>query len=614
MCGIAGYYSTNQVFASEELEAMTSCIAYRGPDADGFFSTSFCGLAHRRLKIIDLSNAANQPMTSHSGRYVMVFNGEIYNYNDLRREFQIKAHTTSDTEIILELFELLGVERAVSLCNGMFAIALYDTQTNALTLIRDRMGIKPLFYYWDGKNFAFASEIKSLLTLSYIQKNKYINTGAISTFLHLGYTGVEETMYTNMYKLPAGSYLHIHKQTMNIQSYWNILEKIKPECTTDFVEARETLRDLIEQSVRYRLQSDVDFGCFLSGGIDSSIVAAVAQRNLSSRLKTFTIGFENAKHDESAHAQKIADFLGSEHHELRVTQEHARSLVDKLLTVYDEPYADSSAIPTMLVSELAGRSVSMTLSGDGGDELFMGYGAYSWAERLHKPFWQLAHLPVSMLLALGNNRHKRAGMVFQYPSKAHIPSHIFSQEQGYFSRAEIQSILTCPKPIAVDEYPNQISRVLTPSENQALFDMRYYLCDDLLTKVDRATMQYSIESRVPLLDYTIVEFALNLSPKLKQHNGISKYLLKQVLYEYIPAELFNRPKWGFSIPLDSWLLGDLQYLIHDYVSQEMIEKYGVFRWDEVQKLKQRFLFKGHHYLYNRLWLIITMQRFLHAHF
>ncbi len=428
--------------------------------------------------------------------------------------------------------------------------------------------------------------------------------------MHLGYTGTENTIYTNIFKLSAGSYLTIHEKTTKITSYWNILEKIKPTYTTNFIEARETLRDLLEQSVRYRLQSDVDFGCFLSGGIDSSLVAAIAQRNSSSRLKTFTIGFEHAKHDERTYAKSIADFLGTDHHELIVTEKDARMLVEKLLTVYDEPYADSSAIPTMLASELASRSVSMVLSGDGGDELFMGYGAYSWAERLHNPFWQILHTPIAQVLKCGNNRHKRAAAVFQYPSKNHIPSHISSQEQGYFSRREIQSILRFPTPIIVDEYPQQLQRVLTPAENQALFDMRYYLCEDILTKVDRASMHYSIESRVPLLDYSIVEFALNVSPQLKQHQDISKYVLKQVLYEYIPAELFNRPKWGFSIPLDMWLLGGFQYLIHDYLSQQKIEKHGVFVWNEVQKLIHRFLHKGHHYLYNRIWLLITMQRFL----
>lgn len=610
MCGIAGYYSIKQIFAFDELKLMAAAITHRGPDAADFFSSSHCGLAHQRLKIIDFSNEANQPMKSHSGRYVMVFDGEVYNYNDLRREFQIPARTTSTAEIILELCEQLGVEHAISLCNGMFAIALYDTQTNTLTLIRDRMGIKPLFYYWDGEHLAFASEIKSLLKLSYIQKNKQLHAHAISTFLHLGYTGTEHTIYTNIFKLPAGSYLTIHEKTIKITSYWNILEKIKPTCITNFIEARETLRDLLEQSVRYRLQSDVDFGCFLSGGIDSSLVAAIAQRNSSSRLKTFTIGFEHAKHDERTYAKSIADFLGTDHHELIVTEKDARMLVEKLLTVYDEPYADSSAIPTMLASELASRSVSMVLSGDGGDELFMGYGAYSWAERLHNPFWQMLHTLVAQLLKYGNNRHKRAAAVFQYPSKNHIPSHISSQEQGYFSRREIQSILRFPTPIIVDEYPQQLPRVLTPAENQALFDMRYYVCEDILTKIDRASMHYSIESRVPLLDYSIVEFALNVSPQLKQHQDISKYVLKQVLYEYIPAELFNRPKWGFSIPLDMWLLGDFQYLIHDYLSQQKIEKHGVFVWNEVQKLIYRFLHKGHHYLYNRIWLLITMQRFL----
>lgn len=254
----------------------------------------------------------------------------------------------------------------------------------------------------------------------------------------------------------------------------------------------------------------------------------------------------------------------------------------------------------------------MTLSGDGGDELYMGYGAYNWAERLHKPFWKYAHSLAGSVLQYGTDRHKRAGKVFLYPSADNMSSHIFSQEQGYFSRLEIDRILSpdISRAISIDEQPDNLNRILTPAENQAFFDMRYYLCEDLLTKVDRASMHYSLESRVPLLDHTLVEFALNLSPELKKKGDVSKYLLKQVLYEYIPAELFDRPKWGFSIPLQQWLRGELQYLIHDYLSKESIESVGIFNYPEVERLIHLFLHKNQHHIYNRLWLMILLQRFI----
>ncbi len=612
MCGIAGYFSNSRVFQAEELKNMANAMAHRGPDADGFFSDDCVGLCHRRLKIIDLSDAANQPMASQSERFVMVFNGEIYNYDEIRREFQIPVKTTSDTEVILELFDKIGVRKTLELCNGMFAIALYDKQEKKLSLIRDRMGIKPLHYYWDGKNLAFASEIKSLLQLSYIAKSKSMNYSAINEFLHLGYTGKTNTAYSNIFKLEAGNILEISQEKINILPYWCLLEKIQKETITDFVQAREILRDLVEDSVRYRLKSDVDFGAFLSGGIDSSLVAAVAQRNLSTKLKTFTIGFKDAKHNESEFARKVSEYLGTEHYEMLVTEKDAIDLVPNLLNVYDEPFADSSAFPTMLVSKLAKQHVSMTLSGDGGDELFMGYGAYNWAKRLENPLVQNFRKPISAILSCGKDWHKRGGKVFNYDSKENIPSHIFSQEQGFFSRNEISKLLN-PQfrtEINLEQNPCSLARKLTACENQAVFDMRYYLCEDLLTKVDRASMQYSLESRVPLLDYNIVEFALNVSQDLKIKNKTQKYLLRQVLFEYIPAELFQRPKWGFSIPLQSWLQTDLQFLIHDYLNEKKISEYGLFDSKEVKNLTNLFLKKGQKHLYNRIWSIILVQKFM----
>lgn len=614
MCGIAGYYSSTGAFKAHDLQSMGQALSHRGPDADGFYNDAIVGLVHRRLKILDLSQAANQPMFTANKQHTIVYNGEVYNFDDIRREYQIPATTSSDTEIILYLLAHKGVQ-ACNEFNGMFAIAWYDTVQQKLTLIRDRMGIKPLYYFWDGQNFAFASEIKALVQLPYIAQNTSLNKRALQEFLHVGYSGIEETFYTNIYKLAAGAALTIQNNSVTIEKFWDIHSKIQTEPITDYYQAKETLRDLVESSVRFRLKSDVPFGTFLSGGIDSSLVTAVAQRNVSGKLKTFTIAFADSKYNEAEHARKVANYLGTDHTELLVTQTDAIRLALDMLNVYDEPYADSSAIPTMMVSQLARSQVTMTLSGDGGDELFMGYGAYTWAQRLQNPWLHMARKPLSFAMKCGNDRYTRVAKLIDYPSDAHKPSHIFSQEQGFFSRGEIRELLADFEhdSIQIQEYYN-VARTLSARENQAFFDMNYYLREDLLTKVDRASMRYSLESRVPLLDYTIVEFALNVDESLKIKNNSHKYLLKQVLYDYVPAELFQRPKWGFSIPLQTWLRTDLQFLIHDYLREDCIKKHGIFNSRIVQEMVRKFLVHNHHHLYNRIWCMILVQRFMEENF
>jgi asparagine synthase (glutamine-hydrolysing) len=612
MCGITGFFTPQRVFSEPELHNMTNIIAHRGPNAEGFYFDNEIGLGHRRLSIIDLSDSANQPMMSASGRYIIVFNGEVYNYSELRQEFQLKCKTSSDTEVILQMFELFKHD-AVQYFNGMFAFAIYDLHEKNLFVYRDRMGIKPLYYFWDGKNFAFASELKCLLQLNYIKSNISIDYNSVNEFLHLGYVPVPNSIYKNIKKLNSGAFIEISSSKFEINNYWNIENKIlaKKNLIEDEMQAHEILRDLITSSVRYRLKSDVPFGTFLSGGIDSSIVTAVAQKQLYTQLNTFSIGFADSKHDESQYAKKIAEYLGTKHHELIVTEQDAIKLVNSLNDIYDEPYADSSAIPTLLVSKMARENVTMALSGDGGDELFMGYGSYTWAERLQNKKLQKFRKPLSFAMSFMNNKYKRVSHLINYEDISSIKSHIFSQEQYLFSRKEITNLLNPDfrNEIRIAESFNT-ERELTETEQQSLFDMKYYLKDDLLVKVDRASMYHSLEVRVPLLDYNIVEFALNLSPKLKIKNGVSKYLLKEVLYDFVPAHLFNRPKWGFSIPLDKWLKNDLSFLINDYLSSSEINKYGILSEQKVERLKYLFLKKNHSYLYNRIWLLIVLQKFL----
>ncbi len=615
MCGIAGFYSNNRYFSETDLHNMTNAMQHRGPDAAGFYlnEDKTCGLGHRRLSIIDLSAAANQPMYSQSGRYIMVFNGEVYNFREIQEKLNIKPRTTSDTEIILEAFEQKGVD-FVQLLNGMFAIAIYDTREHALYLFRDRLGVKPIYFYNQGGNFAFGSEIKSLLQHAQLKSTLSVYKPAVRTFLYAGYVPEPHTIYQQIDRLPAGSCAIIKNGKTTITSYWKPEENLKPHLTGNFDWAKKELKELLTTSVRYRMISDVPFGTFLSGGIDSSAVTAIAQTISSQPVKTFSIGFKEAKFNESEYARKVSAHLGTEHYEFIVTENDALELIDKMMVAYDEPYADSSAIPTMLVSKLARKYVTMTLTGDGGDELIMGYGAYEWAQRLSNPLVQTFRKPIALALSQMGNTYKRGAGVFNFKNKARIKSHIFSQEQYFFSEDELDEIV---KPdynaeILFNESFSNLGRKLSAAEEQALYDVKYYLKDDLLVKVDIATMQFSLEARSPFLDYRIVEFALNLSEDLKKKDGVSKYLLKEVLYDYVPRSFFERPKWGFSIPLHKWLKKDLHYLIDKYLSNEMVAKSGVVQPQKVKQLLARFE-NGEDFLYNRIWVLILLHKWMNDH-
>ena len=608
MCGLAGIYDPNGVW-KESVKQMTDAIAHRGPDAEGFFVDGKFGLGHRRLSIIDLSSASNQPMQSHCGRYWMVFNGEVYNYRDVAKDLDVQLKTTGDSEVILEAFAKWGPEM-VNRLNGMFVIVIFDKLDQKFYFFRDRMGIKPLYIYRKDRMMAFASEIKSIVALKK-QVRLTVNKDAIPYFLHLGYIPQPLTIYNEIEKFPSGSWAVSDGKSFEINSYWKASEKVSSKVLSNEKEAKSQLKNLLQASVERRLMSDVPFGTFLSGGIDSSLVTALAQNVSSDKLKTFSIGFDDAKHDESGFARQVSQHLGTEHFEYRVTKKDALELIPTLLPQYDEPYADSSAIPTMLVSKMARQEVTMTLSGDGGDELFHGYGMYNWAERMANPAIRALSGPICKALALGDDRYKRIAKVFDHSGTARIHSHVFSQEQYMFSEAEIKQLLvdSGSSNYSLLNLNSNLPRKLTPAENQALFDIEHYLKDDLLTKVDIASMRYSLEARVPILDHTVVEFALNLDPKLKVKNGVQKYLLKEVLYDFVPKKIFDRPKWGFSVPLEKWLKSDLAYLIEENLNEKTIEEIGLVKWVEVEKLLQLFQ-SGQDHLYNRVWLLILLHQWM----
>ncbi len=621
MCGISGFYSKNNKFNKQDLVKMTDAIAHRGPDAHGYFIDESIGLGHRRLSIIDLSDNANQPMHSANDRYVMVYNGEVYNYleiaSELKQKFNINFKTSSDSEVILEAYAQYGTNFLEKL-NGMFALAIYDKQKKELFVCRDRIGIKPLYYFWDGENFAFASELKALAKLSYIPLE--INNNAIYHFLHLGFIPAPQSIYQSIKKLESGTWLKISVKNLESHTYWSINKQITDKIITSEKEATDELADLIKSSVNYQVRSDVPFGVFLSGGIDSSLIAANAVNLSGIKVNTFSIGFEESKYNESVYAKAIADHLGTNHHEFIVSYKDAIDLIDTTFDAYSEPFADSSSIPTLLVSKLAKQYVTVALSGEGGDELFLGYGAYQWAKRLNNPFIKTFRKPIESILSKSNGRFHRHAHYFQYPNKELQYSHILSQEQNFFSIVELDNLL--PKNfINQNENKNislfnnfgyeieHLNRTLKSIEKQAVFDLHFYLPDDLLTKVDRASMHYSLETRVPYLDHRIIEFALNLSSDLKYKDGTTKYLLKEILYQYVPKELFDRPKQGFAIPLERWLKNELRYLIDENLSKEVIEKYNIINFEFVNQLIKDFT-NGKSYLYNRLWVLIVLHRWL----
>jgi asparagine synthase (glutamine-hydrolysing) len=613
MCGIAGFINTS--WDESQLHQMNDAIAHRGPDAKGVFyeSNLGVGLAHRRLSILDVSEGANQPFYSKCGRFVMVYNGEVYNFGEIAIELSKEASfvptTSSDTEVIIEAYAYWG-ESFIDKLNGMFAIAIWDKTLHQLMLFRDRLGIKPIYYYLAEGKFAFCSEMKGIFSI--IDKQEFtINRSSITDILHYGYTPQESTIYNEIRKVPSGYSLKIDlNRKIELKEFWSLNNSIESKSKTDEKVVKKELKSLLIESVKSQMVSDVPLGCFLSGGIDSSLVTSIAQSVSNKPINTFTIGFKESSSDESKYAKEISEHLGTNHTEYILSEKDAIDQVEKLLSIYDEPFGDSSAIPTLLVSQMAKKDVTVVLSGDGGDEQFLGYGMHLWSKRLDYTLLKAVRKPlISLINTFGNDRLKRGSLVMNYPNKNTKRSHIFSQEQYLFSQKEIQEILVDPDEGNELQENWILARKLKPMEAQAFFDLKYYLKEDLLVKVDRASMQHSLEVRVPLLNHKLVEYSLNIDEGLKYKNGVSKYILKEVLYDYLPKNLFDRPKKGFSIPLVKWLKSDLSYLIDNYLNEDVIKKSNIVKWSSIIELVTRFR-NGEDYLYNRIWILIQIHHFI----
>lgn len=614
MCGIAGFISPH--YNQDHLRQLTSAIKHRGPDAEGFFlePADQVGLGHLRLSIIDLSAAANQPFYSHDGRYCMVYNGEVYNYKEVAEKYGIRPRTHSDTEIILEAFARKGVD-CVQDFNGMFALAIWDKQDKKLTLLRDRFGVKPLVYYQKGKDFAFASELKALLQLPVEKK---LNMGALQDYLYLEYIPNSVSILQDFYKLPNGHYLEIDSLGLRVKPYYVFRDKVaarplSPRKESDVLDEFEAL---LGSAVQYRQVSDVPIGAFLSGGTDSSLICALFQKQNANPVNTFTIGFDVAGYDESGYARRVAEILHTNHSETHLNDTSSMRIVDHVSDYYDEPFAAPSTIPSYLVCQEARKRVTVAMSGDGGDELFMGYGYYELYKKIKRIYRidpGIGRSLVRSVFRLMGSRYARASRLFRLPGKD-LFAHLWSEQQYMYSEKEIGRLLSLKETtLSIKDNWRQIDSLpLDDFEKISLFDIEQYLAHNLLFKMDAASMANSLEVRNPYLDYRLMEFSFNLPLEFKLRGGTAKYLMKKLLERYLPKDLVYRRKWGFPAPIGNWLTRDLSYMIDQWLDPQRIRTQGIFNEKEVSRYVSEFR-SGKTYHDKRVWSLIFFQQWYHKY-
>jgi asparagine synthase (glutamine-hydrolysing) len=635
MCGFVGFRSYKEFQALREfLPSAASSLRHRGPDDSGLFfdERSGVGLGHRRLSVIDLSEAGRQPMSSEDGTVHIVYNGEVYNFKEIRQVLEVDGNrfqSSTDTEVILMAYLKWGIE-CLQKFIGMFSLAIWDRRKHCLYLARDRLGIKPLYYHFKDGTLLFASELKAIMKFRSFDRS--IDSDALPLFLHYQYVPAPKTIFENTYKLLPGHYMVYDGQSLETKTFWSVPEGPTESDQSHLIEREslEKLEGLLTQAVSDRLISDVPLGALLSGGIDSSIAVALMQKVSNAPVRTFSIGFNEAVYNEAPWAFKVATHLGTDHTELYVTPREAMEVIPKLSEVYDEPFADSSAIPTFLVCQMARSQVTVALSGDGGDEQFAGYVRY-WTtqsmvagfQRLFRPARKilavlLGTIPLSWVekcyLPLRRFLPQRF-RVTNFPDKWQKLIHSMSQAQIL----DLYRMTICLW--SEDELHRMMGRRLPESQYEEIFrqtegwpllsrlmrvDQGTYLPDAMLTKVDRASMAVGLEVRVPLLDHRIVEYTSRLPDSLKYRNGTSKYLLKKLLGRYVPTNLFERPKMGFGIPIDQWFRQDLKNLLMDYLSPARLKKEGLF--DEAfveKKIKEHLSGQANHQY--RLWSLLMWE-------
>lgn len=597
MCGICGFISKKRI-TLEQLKHMNDTMYHRGPNDSGeeIFQASAdynVGLAQRRLSILDLSMLGHQPMHSANERLVITYNGEIYNFLELREElkdYPFKSHC--DTEVILAAYLKWGIS-CVDKFQGMFAIALYDRETNELFLVRDRIGKKPLYYWIDGENLVFASELKPIM--EYPGFLKQIRTDVIKRYMFQQCVNEPDSIFENVYKVQPGGIVKFCEGKMSSWKYWDIAKvyhRKKQETVGSYEEAKEELKDILKDCVRKRMIADVPLGTFLSGGYDSSLVTALAQEASNEPVKTYSIGFNEERYNEAKYAKEVAKHLGTHHTELYIDEQAMFDMVESIPQYYDEPFADSSQIPSMLVAKLASKDVTVVLSGDGGDEFFCGYNIYDNVAQAQK-------LDVLGQLTYGVCQFppfRKAALLEKLPFKVQVVAGNHDKE----TKTQIGGssyIRAIDRMISGEGVPYKFpieSKYNEPNwqERRMLLDEDTYLPGDILCKVDRATMKYSIEARCPILDVRVMEYSYRLPHSYKYANGIKKRILKDIAYDYIPRELLDRPKVGFGVPLDKWMRGPLKEQLMDMCSVEYLRKQGIFDADYVNHFIMEYLKTG----------------------
>jgi len=646
MCGIAGFIVNHEskLDLTSIAKKMVNMIGHRGPDDEGVWvdEKSQVAFGHKRLSILDLSMAGHQPMNSKCCRYTLVFNGEIYNHKDIRAKLQETSTTLldwnghSDTETLLAAITNWGVEKTLNECVGMFAIAIWDKDKEILTLARDRLGEKPLYYGWQDNTFMFASELKALkVHPNFVGE---IDRNSLTLFLRYNYIPAPYSIYKGINKLTPGSFLQFsinNKELISVTPYWS-LSKVttngqkKPLNCSDG-KAVSLLENCLGDAVEDQLLADVPLGAFLSGGIDSSLIVSMMKVRSTQPVKTFTIGFDESEYNEAGHAKAVAKHLGTEHSELYISPHDALDVIPQLSEIYDEPFADSSQIPTFLVAKMASSNVKVALSGDGGDELFGGYNRYIWSRSIrNKTSW----LPKSVLHGLGLTLGKISSPTWDrinnsasglLPSQYRVAQmgdkiHKVARQLGVKSDFDLYRGLVSqwqdPADVVIggNEVDLQIHSdnaefFFEDIEHQMMFmDTSTYLPDDILCKVDRASMAVSLETRVPLLNHNVLELAWQLPLHMKIRDGQGKWILRELLYKHVPQKLIDRPKQGFALPIDVWLRGPLREWAESLLDEGRLKNEGFFHPKPIRNAWEKHL-KGNN-MHNQLWGILMFQSWL----
>ncbi len=611
MCGIAGFIDFKLNTSKETLHQMVNSMQHRGPDDFGVElfeeKNALIGFGQSRLSIIDLSAAGHQPM--HFKHLSIVFNGEIYNYKEIKADLIEKGRlftTQTDTEVILQSFDEWGL-KCVDRFIGMFAFVIFDRNTNKIFAIRDRAGVKPFYYYHKNNLFLFASELKALIAHSKFEK--VIDEVVLPNYFHYGYIAAPYTIFKHTHKLMPGYFmeLDLNTQSLSINKYWDLRSYyLKPKLTFEYLEIKEEVKALMQSSFDYRMIADVPVGVFLSGGYDSTAVTALLQSKSSRPLKTFTIGFEEGN-NEAPYAKETANFLGTDHTEHLCTTKEAQEIIPNLPFYFDEPFGDSSAIPTILVSKLAKQQVTVALSADAGDEIFGGYQSYfklySYLKKLEqtpkllKSTWTKKAASILLnndLINSSRYSHQLVGAIDvlrqeKYSQAADLFRYMAEKPKGYVSKLFKNDVNSHPSSFLIETNGFQ-----HPLEVAMCIDFNSYLPNDILTKVDRATMSVSLEGREPLLDHRLAAYSAQIPVEYKTDGMSGKKILKDIVHDYVPKAMMDRPKAGFSLPIYSWLRGDLSYLVEEYLSEEALKSSGLFNvkflLNEVEKFKQNKLY------------------------